>query len=124
MPIFTEVTQIVAALAVTATLASAVFKPFGRPFKVTNKGLDRSKLVIHGKFAALYGGMFLLTGMGLARAVAADGSAPGLAFNIGWTLVSMVLYFASRWVTRAAAPARKNAFRTGARRAAALRQGR
>lgn len=95
MPIFTEVTQIVAALAVTATLASAVFKPFGRPFKVTNKGLDRSKLVIHGKFAALYGGMFLLTGMGLARAVAADGSAPGLVFNIGWTLVSMVLYFAS-----------------------------
>ena len=95
MPIFTEVTQIVAAMAVTATLASAMFKPFGRPFKVTNKGLDRSKLTVHGKFAALYGGLFFLSAMGLARAVAADGNAPGTVFNVAWTLVSMVLYLAS-----------------------------
>ncbi|MGO4307857.1 glycosyltransferase [Cupriavidus sp. RAF12] len=98
MPIFTEVTQIVAAMAVSASLVSAVFKPFGRPFKVTNKGLDRSRLVVHGKFAALYGALFLLAAMGLARAVAADGSAPGIGFNIGWTLVSMVLYLASMLV--------------------------
>jgi cellulose synthase (UDP-forming) len=95
MPIFTEVTQIVAAMAVTATLASAIFKPFGRPFKVTNKGLDRSKLTVHGKFAALYGALFVLSALGLARAVAADGAAPGIAFNIGWTVMSMVLYLAS-----------------------------
>lgn len=95
MPIFTEVTQIVAALAVTATLISAVFKPFGRPFKVTNKGLDRSKLVVHGKFAAMYGTMFALSALGLARAVAADGAAPGLLFNTVWTVISMVLYLAS-----------------------------
>ncbi|WP_423782090.1 glycosyltransferase family 2 protein, partial [Cupriavidus pauculus] len=95
MPVFTEVTQIVAAMAVTATLASAMFKPFGRPFKVTNKGLDRSKLTVHGKFAALYGALFVLSALGLARAVAADGAAPGIAFNIGWTVMSMVLYLAS-----------------------------
>ncbi|CAG9176840.1 hypothetical protein LMG23992_03350 [Cupriavidus laharis] len=95
MPIFTEVTQIVAALAVTATLASAVIKPFGRPFKVTNKGLDRSKLVVHGKFAVLYGALFVLTGMGLARAVVADADAQGVVFNVAWTIVSMVLYLAS-----------------------------
>lgn len=95
MPVFTEVTQIVAALAVTATLASAVVKPFGRPFKVTNKGLDRSKLVVHTRFAVLYGTMFALSALGLARAVAADGSAPGLVFNITWTVISMVLYLAS-----------------------------
>ncbi|KJK14389.1 cellulose synthase [Burkholderiaceae bacterium 16] len=95
LPIFTEVTQIVSALAVTATLVSAFFKPFGRPFKVTNKGLDRSKLVIHGKFAALYGCLILLSGMGLARAVAADAAASGLVFNIAWTAVSMVLYLTS-----------------------------
>lgn len=95
MPIFTEVTQIVAAMAVTATLASAMFKPFGRPFKVTNKGLDRSKLTVHGKFAAFYGTLFFLSALGLARAVAADGNAPGTMFNVAWTLVSMVLYLAS-----------------------------
>ncbi|GAB7545666.1 glycosyltransferase [Cupriavidus sp. 8B] len=95
LPIFTEVTQIVASLAVTATLISAFFKPFGRPFKVTNKGLDRSKLVIHGKFAALYGCLIVLSGMGLARAVAADAAASGLVFNVAWTAVSMVLYLTS-----------------------------
>lgn len=95
MPIFTEVTQIVAALAVSMTLASAVIKPFGRPFKVTNKGLDRSKVVIHGKFAALYGTLFVLAAMGLGRAVAADPGAPGVLFNVAWTVVSMVLYLAS-----------------------------
>lgn len=95
LPIFTEVTQIVSALAVTATLASAFVKPFGRPFKVTNKGLDRSKLVIHGKFAMLYGCLILLSGMGLARAVAADAAASGLVFNFAWTAVSMVLYLTS-----------------------------
>ncbi|WP_416051371.1 glycosyltransferase family 2 protein [Cupriavidus basilensis] len=95
LPIFTEVTQIVSALAVSATLISAFFKPFGRPFKVTNKGLDRSKLVIHGKFATLYGCLILLSGMGLARAVAADAAASGLVFNIAWTAVSMVLYLTS-----------------------------
>ncbi|GAA4331498.1 glycosyltransferase [Pigmentiphaga soli] len=95
LPIFTEVTQIVAALAVTATLASALFKPFGRPFKVTNKGLDRSKLVVHGKFALLYGGLFALAGLGLGRAVAADAAAAGLLFNVFWTVISMVLHLAS-----------------------------
>jgi len=95
MPIFTEVTQIVAALAVSATLASAMIKPFGRPFKVTNKGLDRSRLVVHGKFAALYGALFLLTAMGLGRAVVADAAADGVVFNIAWTVISMTLYLAS-----------------------------
>ncbi|MDF3838729.1 glycosyltransferase [Cupriavidus basilensis] len=95
LPIFTEVTQIVASLAVSATLASAFFKPFGRPFKVTNKGLDRSRLVIHGKLAALYGCLIVLSGMGLARAVTADASAQGLVFNIAWTAISMVLYLTS-----------------------------
>jgi cellulose synthase (UDP-forming) len=95
LPIFTEVTQIVSALAVTATLTSAFFKPFGRPFKVTNKGLDRSRLVVHGKFATLYGCLILLCGMGLARAVVADAAASGLVFNIAWTAVSMVLYLTS-----------------------------
>jgi cellulose synthase (UDP-forming) len=95
LPIFTEVTQIVASLAVTAMLGSAIVKPFGRPFKVTNKGLDRSKLIVHGKFAALYCAMFVLAGLGLTRGVMDDAAASGLALNMVWTVVSMVLYLAS-----------------------------
>jgi len=33
-----EATHAVTAFAITATLLSAVVKPFGRPFKITDKG--------------------------------------------------------------------------------------
>ncbi|KWR90774.1 glycosyltransferase family 2 protein [Cupriavidus sp. IDO] len=95
LPIFTEVTQIVAAMAVTASLVSAMFKPFGRPFKVTNKGLDRSKVVIHGKFAALYAGLAGLSALGLGHALLADPDSQGLAFNTVWTGIALMLYLAS-----------------------------
>jgi cellulose synthase (UDP-forming) len=95
LPIFTEVTQIVCALAVSASLASAILRPFGRPFKVTNKGLDRSKLIIHGKFAALYAGLLALSALGLGRALVVDPASSGLAFNTVWTGISLTLYLAS-----------------------------
>ena len=95
MPIFTEVTQTVASLAVTAMLVSAIFKPFGRPFKVTNKGLDRSKLVVHGKFAAMYCGMFVLAGMGMGRELVGNLSSTGPLLNVVWTAMTMILYLTS-----------------------------
>ena len=42
LPLFMEVTHIMTALAVTVTIASSAVRPFGRPFKVTDKGGDRS----------------------------------------------------------------------------------
>ncbi|MGU7772773.1 glycosyltransferase [Burkholderia sp. MR1-5-21] len=95
LPIFTEVTQIVCAMAVSASLASAILRPFGRPFKVTNKGLDRSKLIIHGKFAALYGSLIVLSALGLGHALTSDPDAPGLVFNSAWTGISLLLYLTS-----------------------------
>ncbi|GAB3625923.1 cellulose synthase [Pandoraea terrae] len=95
MPVFSEVTQIASALTVSATLVSAIFKPFGRPFKVTNKGLDRSRLVVHGKLAMFYMSLIVLSALGLIRTFASDMSAPGLAFNTVWTALSLVLYLAS-----------------------------
>lgn len=95
LPVFTEVTQIVCALAVSLSLASALVRPFGRPFKVTNKGLDRSKLIVHGRFAAFYAGLLVLSALGLGRALASAPGAPGLAFNAAWTAISLALYLAS-----------------------------
>lgn len=95
LPVFTEVTQIVCALAVSLSLASALVRPFGRPFKVTNKGLDRSKLIVHGRFAAFYAGLLVLSALGLGRALASAPGAPGLAFNAVWTAISLALYLAS-----------------------------
>ncbi len=51
LPLFMEVTHTVTALAVTVTLMTALVRPFGRPFKVTDKGGDRSKTsaLAHGR---------------------------------------------------------------------------
>jgi cellulose synthase (UDP-forming) len=95
LPVFTEVTQIVAALTVSATLASAIVRPFGRPFKVTNKGLDRSKVIVHGKLAGFFGSLIALSALGLVRSLLENPSAPGFAFNAIWTGVALVLYLVS-----------------------------
>ncbi|TAL53160.1 glycosyltransferase family 2 protein [Pandoraea sp.] len=98
LPIFTEVTQIASALTVTATLLSAIVKPFGRPFKVTNKGLDRSRLIVHGKLALFYAALIVLSSAGLIRAFLSDPDAPGLVFNTVWTTIALLLYLGSMLV--------------------------
>jgi len=55
LPFFMEATHAVTAFAITATLLSAVVKPFGRPFKITDKGGDRSAPRVHWKLASVFG---------------------------------------------------------------------
>ena len=95
LPVFTEVTQIVAALTVSATLASALIRPFGRPFKVTNKGLDRSRVVVHARLAGFFGSLIALSSLGLVRALLDNPGAPGFAFNVVWTAIALALYLVS-----------------------------
>jgi cellulose synthase (UDP-forming) len=95
LPVFTEVTQIVAALTVSATLASALLRPFGRPFKVTNKGLDRSKVVVHAKLAGFFGSLIALSSLGLVRSLLENPGAPGFTFNVVWTAIALALYLVS-----------------------------
>src|SRR4030088_2187593 len=55
LPFFMEATHAVTAFAITATLLSALVKPFGRPFKITDKGGDRSAPRVHWKLASVFG---------------------------------------------------------------------
>src|SRR5260370_1797372 len=55
LPLFMEATHAVTAFAISATLLSAVVKPFGRPFKITDKGGDRSAPRVHWKLASVFG---------------------------------------------------------------------
>lgn len=96
LPIFTEVTQIVASLAVTATLISALFRPFGRPFKVTAKGLDRSKTAIHWKLFGFFCALTLFSQIGAYTAIATAGTFDGnMLFNLCWTVVALVYNLAT-----------------------------
>lgn len=91
LPIFSEVTQLVAAYAVTMTIISACFRPFGRPFKVTAKGLDRSRVVIHWKLAGTFMALMVCLQVGAVSAVLQADLDGGTIFNLAWTLLALVL---------------------------------
>jgi cellulose synthase (UDP-forming) len=96
LPIFTEVTQIVASLAVTATIASALIRPFGRPFKVTAKGLDRTKTMVHWKLFGFFFALSLFSQIGAYIAITTAASFDGnMLFNLCWTVVALVYNLAT-----------------------------
>lgn len=96
LPVFTEVTQIVASLAVTATLASALLRPFGRPFKVTAKGLDRTRTVVHWKLFGFFLALTLLAQAGAFIAISTAASFDGnMLFNLCWTVVALIYNLAT-----------------------------
>jgi cellulose synthase (UDP-forming) len=94
LPVFTEVTQIVAAMAVTRTIVTSLVRPFGRPFKVTAKGQDRSKTVVHWNLVLVFGGLIV------AMEAAAIGSISGTMttgdmLNVLWTIVTTLYCLAA-----------------------------
>ena len=99
LPLFMEVTHTVTALAVTITLMTALVRPFGRPFKVTDKGGDRSKTIVRWRMAALFGGMSLLSAGSIVWAFVGPYSAAEISpldyFNLIWAGISMILTFVS-----------------------------
>ncbi|MHA6204387.1 glycosyltransferase family 2 protein [Dyella soli] len=95
LPIFTEVTQLVAAYAVTMTMISALLRPFGRPFKVTAKGLDRSKVVVHWKHAGFFILLMVCLQAGAVNTMLHAQMSDGTLFNLGWTLIALVLDLAA-----------------------------
>lgn len=97
LPLFMEVTHTITALAVTFTLLSAAIRPFGRPFKVTDKGGDRSQLTVRWSMARLFGGMSLLSASSIMWAYIGPNAAGEISpldyFNLVWAGVSMLLTF-------------------------------
>ncbi|MGN6551447.1 MAG: glycosyltransferase, partial [Pararhizobium sp.] len=99
LPFFTEVTHTLVALPITMTLISAIRSPFGKPFKVTEKGGDRSSVTVMVGTAATFGGLALALAVAIVLAIEgpdAQTSLPGRdLFNLVWAGVAMVTAFAA-----------------------------
>ncbi|WP_457106933.1 hypothetical protein [Methylobacterium sp. P5_C11] len=97
LTLFMEVTHIMTALAITLRLASAAIRPFGRPFKVTDKGGDRAVSIVRWRMAAGFGGIALLSagsiGWSFASPYGATEIAPIDFFNLIWAGVEMLFSF-------------------------------
>src|SRR5260221_8937696 len=97
LPFFMEATHAVAAFAISATLLSAVVKPFGRPFKVTDKGGDRSAPRVHWKLATIFGLVSLSSAASVIWSFVSPYAASEISsldyFNLLWAVVAMVISF-------------------------------
>ncbi len=97
LPLFMEATHAVTCFAVTATLLSALVRPFGRPFKVTDKGGDRSKPRVHGKLAAIFGLIAASSAASIVWAFISPTAASEISaidyFNLLWAGIAMLIAF-------------------------------
>jgi cellulose synthase (UDP-forming) len=97
LPLFMEATHAVTSFAVTATLLSAIVKPFGRPFKVTDKGGDRSAPRVHGKLAAVFGIISASSAASIVWAFISPYAASEVSsvdfFNLLWAGIAMLIAF-------------------------------
>jgi cellulose synthase (UDP-forming) len=99
LPLFTEVTHALTALPVTLTLLQAIRRPFGRPFKVTEKGGDRARMRVHLPTALFFGLVTVLSGLSVLQTVLAWNAPTDFSereiLNLVWSLVSMTIAFVS-----------------------------
>jgi cellulose synthase (UDP-forming) len=97
LPLFMEATHAVTAFAISATLLSAVVKPFGRPFKITDKGGDRSAPRVHWKLASVFGLIALSSAASVVWAFVSPYAASEISsldfFNLIWAGIAMLIAF-------------------------------
>jgi cellulose synthase (UDP-forming) len=97
LPLFTEAAQAIGAFTITATLLSAIVKPFGRPFKITNKGGDRSAARVHLGLASIFGAITLASAACIVWAFISPNGATEISpqdlFNLLWAGVAMLIGF-------------------------------
>jgi cellulose synthase (UDP-forming) len=97
LPFFMEATHAVTAFAISATLLSAIIKPFGRPFKVTDKGGDRSVPRVHWKLASVFGLISLSSAASIVWAFVSPYAASEIStidfFNLLWAGIAMLIAF-------------------------------
>jgi cellulose synthase (UDP-forming) len=97
LPLFMEATHAVTAFAISATLLSAAVKPFGRPFKVTDKGGDRSAPRVHWKLASVFGLISLSSAASIVWAFVSPYAASEISsldfFNLLWAGIAMLIAF-------------------------------
>jgi cellulose synthase (UDP-forming) len=94
LPVISDVTQLLSSLVIVRTVASALVRPFGRPFQVTAKGLSTSGPTIHWRlmlpFVALAAGTLAGMATQIGRYSPAHG-APGYVATIGWSIMNIVV---------------------------------
>ncbi len=95
LPIFNEVVQAVTAVAISRSIATGLTHPFGKPFKVTAKGVDRSKVRVHWSLVRLFVAIIAVTLAGVAYTVLSPDAPTSLdalsRFNFVWAVFAVLV---------------------------------
>jgi cellulose synthase (UDP-forming) len=97
VPLLSGLAPLVTAPAVAKSAFRALFRPQGHRFKVTTKGGDRRRLVVHGKTALWIGSLMAAVASGLlfnyVGAFAALAAVGPSDLNLGWSLYALAILF-------------------------------
>jgi cellulose synthase (UDP-forming) len=91
MPVLSGVAPLVVAPTAMAAAARALLRPRGHDFKVTAKGGDRRRIVVHGRLLAWLLALMAIIAIGMA--VQLRPGAPGQWVNVGWTGYALLILF-------------------------------
>lgn len=96
MPLLSGVAPLVVAPSATAAALRALLRPRGHRFKVTLKGGDRRRVVVHGRLLAWLLALMAVIVSGMVVSQLPDLAPPGrrdMAVNLGWSAYALVILF-------------------------------
>jgi cellulose synthase (UDP-forming) len=94
LPIMTDITQLLTAFTICRTVATALIRPFGRPFKVTDKGISTTGITVQWRILVPFAVMGGLTFLGLVLHVSVYSPAhgnEGYSGYVFWSLVNVLV---------------------------------
>jgi len=94
LPGISDVTQLLTAFVICRTVVAALVRPFGRPFKVTAKGLSRDHVIVHWHLLWPFATLAALTVLGLLLhlpAFDAMHGKTGYQLNVIWSIVNAAM---------------------------------
>ena len=91
LPIMTDLTQLLTAFVISRTIITGLVRPFGRPFKVTAKGLSSSTVTVQWRILAPYALLAGATILGTVTHIRNFSEAHGVqgySLNICWSILN------------------------------------
>jgi cellulose synthase (UDP-forming) len=87
LPLLTDVSQLLPAVTIVRTVLTTLLRPFGRPFKVTAKGISTSKTTVEWQFFSVFAVLTVLTCFGLCTHISGFNT---IRASTGYTLNVLV----------------------------------
>jgi cellulose synthase (UDP-forming) len=94
LPLLTDVSQLLPALTIVRTVVTTFLRPFGRPFKVTAKGISTTKTTVEWQFLSVFAVFALLTCLGVCTHLSGFNSvraSTGYSLNVIVSLTNIVV---------------------------------